>query len=68
MKIEEAIKLLQDEKKSGTKNVIMAYWTAESFERKDNRSWKEDLNIVDTDMDWSTSHEDIQSLLDSLND
>ncbi len=68
MKIEEAIKLLHDEKKSGTKNVIMAYWTAESFERKDNRSWKEDLNIVDTDMDWSASHEDIQSLLDSLND
>ncbi len=68
MKIKDAIKLLKEEEKNGVKNIIMAYWTAESFERKDNRSWEEDLDIVDTDMDWSSSHEDIQSLLGSLKD
>jgi hypothetical protein len=66
MKIEEAIKALQEEKKNGTKNVIMVYWTAESFEREDDTAWKEDLEIIDTDMDWSNAHQDLQSALDSL--
>jgi hypothetical protein len=66
MKIREAIKALQEEEKNGTKNVIMAYWTAESFEREDDTAWQEDLEIIDTDMDWSNAHEDLQSALDSL--
>jgi hypothetical protein len=68
MKIEEAIKALQEEKKNGTKNVIMAYWTAEDFEREDDAAWQEDLEIIDTDMEWSNAHEDLQSALDSLKD
>jgi hypothetical protein len=68
MKIEDAIKALQEEKKNGTKNVIMAYWTAGDFNRKDNKSWEEDLDIVDSDLDWSEAHDDIGSLLDSLKD
>jgi hypothetical protein len=66
MKIEEAIKALQEEKKNGIKNVIMAYWTADSFEREDDTAWKEDLEILDTELDWSATHEDLQSALDSL--
>ena len=66
MKIEDAIKTLQEEKKSGTKHVIMAYWTSESFEREDDASWQEDLEIIDTDMDWSSAQEGLQNILDSL--
>lgn len=68
MKIEDAIEALQEEKRNGTKNVIMAYWTAEDFNRKDNSSWQEELDIVDSDYDWSESHNEIGTLLDSLND
>ena len=66
MKIEDAIKLLKEEKKSGVKNIILAYWTAESFERKDDSSWQEDVNIVDADYDWSASQEAIEDILESL--
>jgi hypothetical protein len=66
MKIDEAIEALQEEKKNGTKNIILAYWTAEDFEREDDLAWREDLEILDTDLDWSATHEDLQDALDSL--
>jgi hypothetical protein len=66
MKIEEAIKALQEEKKNGTKNVIMAYWTSEDFNREDDSSWQKDIEIVDSDYDWSEDHEAIGDILESL--
>jgi hypothetical protein len=66
MKIEEAIKILKEEKKNGTKNIILAYWKAEDFDRKDNKGWKKDVDILEEDLDWSNTNEDMQSFLDSL--
>ena len=66
MKIKDAIKLLKEEEKNGVKNIIMAYWTAEAFNRKDDSSWREDVNIVDSDYDWSADQEGIEDMLESL--
>jgi len=66
MKIKDAIKLLKEEEKNGVKNIIMAYWTAEAFDRKDDSSWREDVDIVDSDYDWSADQEAIQDIFESL--
>jgi len=66
MKIKDAIKLLKEEEKNGVKNIILAYWTAEAFNRKDDSSWKEDVRIVDSDYDWSADQEAIEDMLESL--
>jgi chemotaxis regulatin CheY-phosphate phosphatase CheZ len=66
MKIKDAIKLLKEEEKNGVKNIIMAYWTAEAFDRKDDSSWREDVDIVDSDYDWSADQEAIEDMLESL--
>lgn len=66
MKIKDAIKLLKEEEKNGVKNIILAYWTAEAFNRKDDFSWKEDVRIVDSDYDWSADQEAIEDMLESL--
>jgi len=66
MKIKDAIKLLKEEEKNGVKNIILAYWTAEAFNRKDDSSWREDVDIVDSDYDWSADQEAIQDIFESL--
>jgi hypothetical protein len=66
MKIKDAIKLLKEEEKDGVKNIILAYWTAEAFGRKDDSSWKEDVRIVDSDYDWSADQEAIEDMIESL--
>jgi len=66
MKIKDAIKLLKEEEKNGVKNIILAYWTAEAFNREEDSSWREDVDIVDSDYDWSADQEAIEDMLESL--
>jgi hypothetical protein len=67
MKIKEAIEQLQELEKEGIKNIILAYWQAGDFDRKDNKSWVQDVEIIDESFDWSNSHNEMSDFLDSLN-
>ena len=47
MKIDDAIKQLQNAKKEGTKNIIFAWWNSGEFDRQDNDAWAIDCDIID---------------------
>lgn len=66
MKIKEAIKDLQEMEKAGVKNIILAYWEAEDFNRDDDRTWAKDVKIVENNFDWSTSNGELDAYLDTL--
>lgn len=67
MKIDDAIKYLQDAKREGTKNIIVAWWEADAFNQKDNDDWAYICDVVDSKMDWSYTHDGIQDLIDLVN-
>lgn len=64
MTIDEAIQNLKQAKKGGTKNIILAYWDAECFGRKDGSSWASDAELVERKFDWSYTQESIETFLD----
>ena len=66
MKIKQAIKELQELEKNGVKNIILAFWEADDFDREDDKSWAEDVEIVDDSFDWSATHEDLNNYIESL--
>jgi hypothetical protein len=66
MKIKQAIKELQGLEKQGVKNIILAFWEAEDFDRDEDKSWAEDVEIVDESFDWSATHEDLNNFMESL--
>lgn len=66
MHIDEAIQTLKEAKKNGTKTIILAYWEADMFEREDNEEWKNDAEDLDNYFDWSSTHDQISSYLESL--
>ena len=66
MKIKQAIKELQELEKNGVKNIILAFWEADNFDREDDKDWAEDVEIVDDSFDWSATHEDLNNYIESL--
>jgi hypothetical protein len=66
MKIKQAIKELQELEKAGVKNIILAFWGAEDFDREDDKDWAEDVEIVDDSFDWSNAHEELNIYIESL--
>ena len=50
MKIDDAIEQLQNAKKEGTKNIILAWWNSGEFDRQDNDAWAIDCDIIDDNM------------------
>ena len=63
MQIDDAIKMLREEKRKGVKSVILAYWTAEFLGRPDNEEFLADSEYVESEMDWSADNEAIEELL-----
>lgn len=68
MKIENAIELLQQAQKAGTKSIVLAYWEADMFDRKDDESWEAESELIENDMDWSRAHDQMYDLLESFNE
>jgi hypothetical protein len=68
MKIEKAIEMLQEAQKSGTKSIVLAYWEAEMFDRKDDESWEAESEWIENDMDWSRAHDQMCDLLEATID
>lgn len=66
MTVDEAIKNLQQAKARGVKNIILAYWEAYGFGRNDDESWEEMAEHVESKMDWSRTHEDLDCLLEEF--
>jgi hypothetical protein len=66
MKIKQAIKELQGLEKQGVKNIILAFWEAKDFDRDEDKSWVEDVEILDDSFDWSSTHDDLNNFMESL--
>jgi hypothetical protein len=64
MTIDKAIELLQAEKAAGGKNIIAAWWLADQFQRADDEEWAHAAELIERKMDWSATHNDLQSMLD----
>lgn len=64
MTIDEAIELLNAEKKAGVKSVILAWWNADMFDRADDDAWESDAAVVERKQDWSSTQEALQMTLD----
>lgn len=72
MTIDEAIKRLKEAKKSGVKNVVLAWWEAGAFplpddtQREDGNDWAAICDIIEHEMDWSNAHESIATVIDQI--
>jgi len=67
MSIDDAIRLLQKERKAGIQNVVFAYWTPEMFGMEEGPEWAAAAEIGD-DIDWSNTHDQIKSKIDEEGD
>jgi hypothetical protein len=66
MEIQQAIRCLQQAKKRGARNVILAFWEADMFGRVDGEAWASACEHVDSQMDWSRTHDDIASVIEEV--
>lgn len=66
MNIDDAIEYLKAEKKRGIENIIIAWWSADMFNRKDDATWAELTGLVDDNMDWATTHRALDDLMHHL--
>jgi hypothetical protein len=70
MKIDEAIKRLNDAKEEGIKSIVIAWWEASAFEKEDgvpfsdDDTWERLIESFEDQVDWSRSQEDIQFLIE----
>jgi hypothetical protein len=64
MTIDEAIQNLKDAKKRGVKSIILAWWGADMFDYEDDDHWEAVAETVEREMDWSTTHDDIEMTMD----
>jgi hypothetical protein len=63
MTIDDAIKQLEDAKRNGKKNIVLAWWDASCFNREDNGDWAVICDRIDHKMDWSNAHDDISETI-----
>lgn len=63
MKIDDAIKYLQERKAQGVKHIVLAYWEADMFERNDDSAWASDAEHIEDNADWSAAHDQMTELL-----
>ena len=47
MTIDQAIENLKLVKKRGVKSLVLAYWTAEDFNRNDDAQWADDSETIE---------------------
>ena len=65
MKIEDAIKYLEELKAQGETDIIMATWEKEAF-TIDEVDWQYFCDRVDDDMDWSYTHDGLEHILTEI--
>ena len=65
MNIDDAIKMLQKEKKRGVKHIIISHWTADQFDRSDNRIWGYISDAV-MDADWQFVNDNLAEMVEEV--
>ena len=76
MKIDDAIKMLQEAKENGSNNIIFAFWTCDVFTKvndkgltkqfTENKVWENIVNFIDNNMDWSYTHDALQEIINEI--
>jgi hypothetical protein len=64
MTIDEAIKNLKQAKAQGTKSVVLAWWSAEDFNKPDDQEWEATAARIEDKMDWSGTHDTMEALVE----
>lgn len=65
MRIEDAIKMLQEEKKRGVKHIIVSHWTADQFDRADDHTWGVISDAV-MDADWEFVNDNLSEMVEDV--
>jgi hypothetical protein len=60
MKVKEAIKELKELDQD--EQIIIAWWERDSFDLK-KKNWNHAVGYVDSDFDWSATHDDLQQFI-----
>lgn len=63
MKVKDAIKELKQLDQND--EVIIAWWEKEDFDLK-KKNWNEVVDYVDSDFDWSATHDDLGQFIRSF--
>ena len=58
MKVKDAIKWLKAYGED--KELIIAWWDEEAFDMKDDEMWSQFVEVIDSRMDWSYTHEQME--------
>ncbi len=66
MTIDEAIERLIEAKEEDVKNIIFAFWDAEMFQIEDNADWALKADDVEMNFDWSNTHSELQTYIESI--
>lgn len=57
MNIKDAIAILQAAELHGTKEIVFAYWDAESFGMEEGEEWNQKSEQIEECIDWSGIHD-----------
>lgn len=63
MKVKDAIKALKELDQN--EEIIIAWWEKDSFDLK-KKKWSHAVGYVDSDFDWSATHDDLQQFIQSF--
>ncbi len=66
MSIDEAIKLLQHAKNTGTKSIVISWWDASMFGLDDDHDWLSLTQEIEDNFDWSGTHDKMQDCIDEI--
>ena len=76
MKIDDAIRMLEEAKKAGSKNIIFAFWEADLFTKvndkgnvkafKEGEVWENIVEFIDDNMDWGYTHDALQHIINEI--
>ena len=65
MTIDDAIEMLQSEKTRGVKHIIISHWTADQFDRADDRIWGYISDAV-FDADWGFVNDTLSAMVEHV--
>ena len=65
MKIDAAIRQLQEAKDEGAQNIIFAFWESDNLRRPNDATWVAICDKMDDHMDWSDASD---QLIDRIRD
>ena len=61
MKIDAAIRQLQEAKDEGAQNIIFAFWESDNLRRPNDATWAAICDKMDYGMDWSDASDQLSS-------